>query len=144
MTEPGASQCAVQQFSTLAIWVWQFYRVAVQAWLCSHLRSLVLFACLIPAPSSGAALQHPGTYYPVILVLHSSKSNMTGSSLVRSFYYFGHLAIMSRSTRGGDQTERPSESSVRLPLWEIGGSDLVGSNPGQVKPMTLKLIFVAS
>ena len=32
--------------------------------------------------------------------------------------------------------------SVRLPFWEIGGFDLMGSNPGRVKPMTYKCILV--
>ena len=33
----------------------------------------------------------------------------------------------------------PNELSVRLPLWDIGGFELTGANPDQVKPMTLKM-----
>ena len=41
------------------------------------------------------------------------------------------------------QMGRPNELSV-LSIWEIMGIELMGSNPGQVKPMTSKLILVAS
>ena len=32
-----------------------------------------------------------------------------------------------------------NELSIYLPLWEIGGLELMGSYPGWVKPMTYKI-----